>query len=63
MSNKTLYWNLISQQLAGHAQVVKNRPDYALCHGELWYQCIDKFFGDLFEKLVFAIFDDEKRSE
>jgi hypothetical protein len=41
--------------------VVRNKVDYTYNNGVNGYHCIRKFFGDLFEKLVFAIFEDERR--
>jgi hypothetical protein len=62
VSNKTLYHNPISRQLAVQVRVKSNKPSCVIHQNENEFRCISKFFGDLFEKLVFAIFDDQRRS-
>jgi hypothetical protein len=62
VSDKTLYYNPISRQLAVQVRVKRNKPSHVICQDENEFRCISKFSGDLFEKLFFAIFDDQKRS-
>jgi hypothetical protein len=60
VSDKTLHYNPISGQLAIQVWVKRNKPSHVIHQDENKFRCISKFFGDLFEKLVFAIFDDQK---
>jgi hypothetical protein len=57
VSNKTLYHNPISRQLAVQVRVQRNKPSYITYQNKNKFRCISKFFRDLFEKSVFAIFD------
>jgi hypothetical protein len=42
-----------------------SKPTYVIrnLRDDTEYRCISKFFGDLFEKLVFAIFDDQRGND
>jgi hypothetical protein len=63
VSDKTLYYNPISRQLAVQVRVKRNKPSHVIRQDENEFRCISKFFGDLFEKLVFAIFDNQSRND
>jgi hypothetical protein len=62
VSNKTLYNNPISRQLAVQVQAQRNKPSYVVHQNDSKFCCISKFVGDLFEKLVFTRFDSQRQS-
>jgi hypothetical protein len=63
VSNKTLYHSPISHQLAVHIEIKISKPSYVIWNvrNENEFRCISKSCSDLFEKLVFELFNNQRR--